>query len=949
MLLLLIMLNKNKMNKDNKGNWEYSFFQKKFNVNDEANIKVSMRPDNGFNPKYIHQYINPELSKEEIILNKKKNNIALKSNESIILDNYLKKIKEDVTNDINMIEKFSLSAKVTTSEGKTRLLLHTLDYQLNKGNHEYVANIYLRLKEEQFTLEEHLKKEYSKQLKQMEFILNKVDLIKLQMTTFHTQMPPLNSKGFSKLDEWQIEVISNIDNNISTLVSAPTSAGKSVLAGYVTIKGRSLFVVPTDALAWQTSAYIGNIIGSNVPILTPTFQSNPNRNEMIELINKAQCIVGTPNSIMDYLPLVNCDFKWVIFDEIHMIGSKEGYPMEMIAKLLNNVPILALSATIGNIDMLVDWFKLISPKQPICKVVCNKRFFNLQRYYYDNNNLNLIHPLATINIEEIRDGSIYNKSLQPTPPDIWDLAMRLSEYFDLKELSPYKFFDKTERIHLDKANLYFNNLIKYIVDKKDDINIVKLLNYYQCNFNPIESMDIVKLAFTLKTNKKTPAIIFQKNTVDCLETVKNFAIQLDTMESARYPRLIADRMKIDKNNKRNEKKNDKVSIDEKCERKVNKMMMDTKKSLIEVNDVSLYEPHIDFILNDVQYFSESLVNTWIEMLKQYFPNNGDNCHHIIKLLWRGIGVYTKGLPDPYLRLVQTLASKKQLAIVFSDESLIFGISMPFRTVVVLNDDSLDPMLYHQMAGRAGRRGLDKEGNVIFYGFSWDRIKELSTSKMPSIEGHVTTLTTLEHAGMLSSKLDWNKLKTNFIKDDEYEYDEIDSNMEGGWAFTIIDNYNYLDMMWKCRDNYDSITISYLLPFILKGFETKIYSNENNQVELAHFLCRFIYTQETENTLLYMDEPDILRESPFNTIKNKLKEIGMNILDNIDKSIYVSIQQNTIYKCDDKLRQDLLAFGHKLKYIQHYFFHQKIVNLTRLFGKLLTRIWWIYHMSSPIMN
>ena len=61
--------------------------------------------------------------------------------------------------------------------------------------------------------------------------------------------------------------------------------------------------------------------------------------------------------------------------------------------------------------------------------------------------------MATISIEEIKDGSIYNKNLQPTPPDIWDLAMRLSEYFDLKELSPYKFFDKTERIHLDKANL----------------------------------------------------------------------------------------------------------------------------------------------------------------------------------------------------------------------------------------------------------------------------------------------------------------------------------------------------------------------------------------------------------------------------------------------------------------------------------------------------------------
>jgi superfamily II RNA helicase len=38
--------------------------------------------------------------------------------------------------------------------------------------------------------------------------------------------------------------------------------------------------------------------------------------------------------------------------------------------------------------------------------------------------------------------------------------------------------------------------------------------------------------------------------------------------------------------------------------------------------------------------------------------------------------------------------------------------MPFRTVVILNDihnDNLDTMLYHQMSGRAGRRGLIKRG------------------------------------------------------------------------------------------------------------------------------------------------------------------------------------------------------------------------------------------------
>ena len=69
----------------------------------------------------------------------------------------------------------------------------------------------------------------------------------------------------------------------------------------------------------------------------------------------------------------------------------------------------------------------------------------------------------------------------------------------------------------------------------------------------------------------------------------------------------------------------------------------------------------------------------------FFPNNGMDYHYIIDLLWRGIGVYVDGLPEPYLRLVQKLAVNGKLAIVFSDISLVFGVSMPLGTSVILND------------------------------------------------------------------------------------------------------------------------------------------------------------------------------------------------------------------------------------------------------------------------
>lgn len=42
--------------------------------------------------------------------------------------------------------------------------------------------------------------------------------------------------------------------------------------------------------------------------------------------------------------------------------------------------------------------------------------------------------------------------------------------------------------------------------------------------------------------------------------------------------------------------------------------------------------------------------------------------------------------------------------------------------------------YRQCAGRAGRRGYDLLGNVVFYGLPMSRIQRLILSKLPSLGG-----------------------------------------------------------------------------------------------------------------------------------------------------------------------------------------------------------------------
>ena len=75
-----------------------------------------------------------------------------------------------------------------------------------------------------------------------------------------------------------------------------------------------------------------------------------------------------------------------------------------------------------------------------------------------------------------------------------------------------------------------------------------------------------------------------------------------------------------------------------------------------------------------------------------------------------------------------------------------------------------------MEVRAGRRGLDTEGCVIYAGFSWERIKELSVSPVPDIQNFDTRVYTLDHAIDLSGDNDFDNIRINnfstLINDEE---------------------------------------------------------------------------------------------------------------------------------------------------------------------------------------
>lgn len=940
---------KKSKDKSEKGFWEYSRFQKKEGDINEQYLK-SRCPSGNFDHNKIENMMYPRKSREEIILDKYENGENLRSDERVIANNIINKRKREVEIDIERINKFGLNAKdINTNEGRIRKLLLVAEQKIKSKENKMVYYVYQKLTE--FDIPYHIRNEFKSTFDCIYEMIKDLDKIQLQFNDFHSNMPPLNERGFTKLDPFQKEVIQNINDNVSTIVQAPTSSGKSILTGYLYTKPnmKALVVVPTDILAWQMSSMIGKIVKRDIPIITETYQTSPKRDILLEKIKYSGIVVGTPTYLLDFLPLIDIKFDWLVIDEIHMIGHESCYEMESIVRAYSECKLLALSATIGNVEYLEEWFRNIGFDN-IQTVKCEKRFFNLQQHYYNNRKINRIHPLSMVSIESFKDKSVLTKNINITPPDIWDLVMKI-DFDDTEELSPYNYFNDTQRIKLDESNEYFRKVLNYMVNDIPIEAVEEILEEYS-NINLTDKKEkLINLAFTLKNDNKTPAIMFQTDTFKCLEHVKQFSKDVKFLEDRKYPNLYKERLKMQSRARSLEKQKDKMKIDDMGDKKLQKAMMSGELDKFESSNmsVSLNEPHKDFIFNKHQKITEHDIKKWNKELSGFFPLNGSEYHYIIDLLWRGVGVYVKGLPDPYLRIVQNLACDGELAIVFSDESLVFGVSMPFRTTIVMKDN-IDSMMYHQMAGRAGRRGLDKEGNVVFINNTWEEIKNLSISSIPHIQGQDKCCYGVNFSKKLSGDNMWDKIKYNSLNNSlnggNNNYIFNDDNIFKVWKFIDSEDKNLNHMMWKLRKSDDCIRYPFLLTFIRKIFKNCVPTNEKTQIDFAQFMLSYTFISISANGNILPE----LEEAEKLNIKKMMNDINLIVPYTIDKRVFECIRANKLlYEEDYYLREQIMEFSENIKHIQHYFYHNNEVNITRLIGKLLTRIWWIYHSSSPIMN
>jgi antiviral helicase SKI2 len=120
---------------------------------------------------------------------------------------------------------------------------------------------------------------------------------------------------------------------------------------------------------------------------------------------------------------------------------------------------------------------------------------------------------------------------------------------------------------------------------------------------------------------------------------------------------------------------------------------------------------------------KSAIHMTIEKsLARLSPEDRDlpQIRHLRELLGRGIAVHHGGMLPIVKEVVEILFAKTLVKVLFATETFAMGLNLPTRTVVFSGFRKHDgrafrdllPGEYTQMAGRAGRRGLDPVGTVI---------------------------------------------------------------------------------------------------------------------------------------------------------------------------------------------------------------------------------------------
>jgi antiviral helicase SKI2 len=208
------------------------------------------------------------------------------------------------------------------------------------------------------------------------------------MDNFHELVPEMAKTWPFELDTFQKEAVYHLESGDSVFVAAHTSAGKTVVAEYAIALAakhmtKAIYTSPIKALSNQKFRDFRGVF-DDVGILTGDVQISP----------EASCLIMTTEILRSMLyrgaDLIR-DVEFVIFDEVHYVNDLERGVVweEVIIMLPEHVTLILLSATVPNTYEFASWVGR-TKKKDIYVISTPKRPVPLEHYLWAGKDMHKI-------------------------------------------------------------------------------------------------------------------------------------------------------------------------------------------------------------------------------------------------------------------------------------------------------------------------------------------------------------------------------------------------------------------------------------------------------------------------------------------------------------------------------------------------------------------------------
>ncbi|CAI2163367.1 7658_t:CDS:10 [Funneliformis geosporum] len=452
-----------------------------------------------------------------------------------------------------------------------------------------------------------------------------------------------------ELDPFQRVAVSCVERNESILVSAHTSAGKTVIAEYAIAqalrdKQRVIYTSPIKALSNQKFRELESKF-HDVGLMTGD----------VTIRSDASCLVMTTEILLLMLyrgnDLIMREVSWVVFDEIHYMRDKVRGVVweETIILLPHQVHFVFLSATIPNAMEFAEWI-CKTHAQPCHVVYTDFRPTPLQHYIHpsgSNGIFIILDEKGNFNEDNFRKAT---GLLQQRNSDI--------EYINTKKKPKRKKIEESsKKSKLKKSKELKDSESDHLEDSDEPKEVnepkdTKEVNEPKEETSEKEPSDIRKIVRMIMQNDFYPAIIFSFGKREC----ENNALQMG-----------------------------KVTLNNEEEQLLVQQVFDNAIETLSEEDRNLpqIEHLLPFLKRGIAFHHSGLLPVLKEIVELLFQEG------LIKILF-ATETFAMGLNMP------------AKTVVFTDVKKFDGQVNRYITSGE----------YIQMSGRAGRRGIDVKGIVI---------------------------------------------------------------------------------------------------------------------------------------------------------------------------------------------------------------------------------------------